>query len=204
MAPGSAFAPKSLRARVFIDEQAEPYALQNVRRRGQADRDGEDVPAGYLPPWWLLQTLTHGIHMQITRVGSRPIAILATSVALIMALAACGDTRVGRIGVLTGPGTGTGSTGTGTGTKTDTTAVASVSVSPTSPTIAVGATTTFGAIARNSSGKSLTATMSWSTSSSSVATINGSGVATGVAAGTTTITATSGNVSGSATLTVTR
>jgi hypothetical protein len=122
-------------------------------------------------------------------VGPRPAIIFATSAALITMFSACGDVRVGRIGGITGP--------------TDTGAVAKIVVSPSSPSIAVGATSSFSALATNAAGKTVAATFSWQNSSPAVATINGSGVATAIGVGTTTITAVSGTVSGKATLTVT-
>lgn len=127
--------------------------------------------------------------MQFASKESRPAIILAASAALVMMLSACGDVRVGRIGGITGP--------------TDTGTVAKIVVSPSSPSIAVGATLSFSALATNAAGTTVTATLAWQSSSPAVATINASGVATAVGVGTTTITAVSGTVSGKATLTVT-
>ena len=84
-------------------------------------------------------------------------------------------------------------------------AVASVTVSPSSPSITAGATQQMAATVRDASGNILTGrTVTWSSSNTAVATVNGSGVASGVAAGgPVTITATSEGVSGTASLTVT-
>ncbi|MBF0557905.1 MAG: Ig-like domain-containing protein [Nitrospirae bacterium] len=98
----------------------------------------------------------------------------------------------------------------GTATLTVTAATLSfISVTPTSPSIVLGTTQQFTATGTNTDGsvQNLTASVSWSSSSASVATISNAsgsnGKATSVAAGSTTITATLGSVSGSSTLTVT-
>ncbi len=86
--------------------------------------------------------------------------------------------------------------------------VASVTVTPTTATILSGATTTFTAVTKDAQGNVLTGrTITWNSSNTAAATINGAGLATGVAnlaaSGTTTITATSeGQQSNGATLTV--
>lgn len=83
-------------------------------------------------------------------------------------------------------------------------APASVSVSPSSASITAGGTESYGATVEDARGHVLSgATVGWSASPTSVATINGSGVATGVNAGTATITGSSGGKAGSASLTVT-
>lgn len=83
--------------------------------------------------------------------------------------------------------------------------VASITVSPASASIAVGATEQFTATAKDANGNALSGvTFTWASSSSSVATINSSGLATGVAAGNTNVTASaSGVASSAAALTVT-
>jgi len=80
----------------------------------------------------------------------------------------------------------------------------SLAVTPASPSIAAGTTELFTATGTYSdrSTKVLTTAVTWSSSASSVATINWEGLAASVAAGTTTISATLGSVTGSATLTV--
>src|ERR1019366_6233580 len=98
-----------------------------------------------------------------------------TAATLVVTLGAC-DTRVGHIGGITGPGAGTGTNGgttSGSGSATDSAAVVSLSISPTSASIAVGATQSFSATARNASGASVAPTIAWSSSNHSVATIDG-------------------------------
>ena len=82
--------------------------------------------------------------------------------------------------------------------------VASVTVSPSSASIEEGETQRFTATALESDGTVISGkTFAWTSSNSSVATINSSGLATGRNAGTTTIRATADGVSGTAALTVT-
>lgn len=61
---------------------------------------------------------------------------------------------------------------------------ATVTVTPATATIAPGATQQFTATARDSAGTATTATFTWTTSNSSVVSVNGTGLATGVADGT--------------------
>jgi uncharacterized protein YjdB len=108
---------------------------------------------------------------------------------------------------LTGP-PGGGGGGGGGGTQ----AVASVSVSPTSAALLVGGsdsvtlgTTTLVATPKDASGTALSGrTVTWSSSSTSVATVTSAGVVTGVAPGTATITATSEGRTAQVPVTVTR
>ena len=82
--------------------------------------------------------------------------------------------------------------------------VTTVTVSPPSASILVGANTTLQATVKDANGNVMTGqTITWSTSSSSVATVSSSGVVTGVAAGSATITATCAGKSGTSTVTVT-
>lgn len=84
----------------------------------------------------------------------------------------------------------------------------SITVSPANQTIAIGATQQFNAIGKYSdtSTQDLTVSVTWSSSSASVAGISNAagskGLATALAAGSTVIKAVSGSVSGSTTLTV--
>jgi hypothetical protein len=80
----------------------------------------------------------------------------------------------------------------------------SISVTPAPVSIAVGTDQQFSAVGSFDDGSTqLLTAVTWSSSSSSVATINSAGLATGVGPGTATITATSGSVNGTAGLTVT-
>ena len=81
---------------------------------------------------------------------------------------------------------------------------ATVTVAPASASVLVGGTQQFVATARDANGNVVSTTFTWGTSSSTVATVDASGLATGVSAGSASISATSANgVAGSATLTVT-
>lgn len=111
-------------------------------------------------------------------------------------------TIVGSGGGGGGGGTGNGGTNGGSGT---TATLDSIAVTPTNPSIAPENSQQFTATGTYSDGttKDITNEVTWSSSDTSVATIDGSGYATAITAGTTTITATLGGVSGSTTLTVT-
>ena len=80
----------------------------------------------------------------------------------------------------------------------------SIAVTPVNPTTAAGGSQQFTATGTYSDGSTanITTQVTWSSSNTSVATINASGLATAVAAGTSTITATQGSITGSTTLTV--
>ena len=105
--------------------------------------------------------------------------------------------------VLAGCGSGGGgSSNSSNGQDNGTTKVlSSIAVSTSNPKIAVGASTQFQAIGTysDSTTQDITTSVTWSSSTTSVATVgddaNSKGKATAVAAGTTTITAASGNIS---------
>jgi hypothetical protein len=80
----------------------------------------------------------------------------------------------------------------------------SIAVTPATPSILVNGTQQFIATGTYSdSGQQvITGSVTWSSSDTSLATINSAGLATGVAAGTVTIQASSGSINGSTTLTV--
>ncbi len=98
-----------------------------------------------------------------------------------------------------------GKSATATAVVTTTAApVASVVVLPAAATASVGGTTQFVAIPLAASGTALGGrVVTWASSNTVVATVDGSGLATGVATGSATITATSEGKSGSSTITVT-
>jgi uncharacterized protein YjdB len=80
----------------------------------------------------------------------------------------------------------------------------SISVTPSSQSIALGTAEQFSAVGNFDDGSTqLLPSVTWTSSSSSIATVDANGMATSVGTGTATITATSGSVSGTATLTVT-
>src|SRR5213596_2249200 len=83
-------------------------------------------------------------------------------------------------------------------------AVASVTVSPATASVTAGQTAQLTATPQDASGTALTGrVVTWGSSNTAIATVNGSGLVTGMAAGSATITATSEGQSGSAALTVT-
>ena len=100
--------------------------------------------------------------------------------------------------------TSEGKTGTATITVPATpAAVATVQVSPASATVNAGATQQLAVTLRDGSGNVLTGrAVSWVTSASGVATVDGGGLVRGIATGTATITATSEGQSGSASINV--
>ena len=81
----------------------------------------------------------------------------------------------------------------------------SIAVTPANPSASAGSTVQFKATGNYSdnSSKDITLSVTWTSSSTNVATINTSGLATALAQGATTITATSGGMAGTTTLTVT-
>jgi hypothetical protein len=89
--------------------------------------------------------------------------------------------------------------------RTDPPVLVSIAVSPTNASIVATGQQQFTATGTYSDGshQNLTSTATWTSSVTSVATINTAGLATGIAQGSSTIRATSGQISGSATLTVT-
>ena len=88
-------------------------------------------------------------------------------------------------------------------TSASTAPVASVTVSPAAASVTVGQTALLTALLKDASGNVLTGrTVSWASSSSSVATVSGGGLVSGVAVGTATVTATSEGKSGTAAVTV--
>ena len=80
-----------------------------------------------------------------------------------------------------------------------------VEITPPDPSLPIGATQQFTATAAQSDGTSIdvTAQAAWTSSNTSVASVNSSGLASALGAGTTTITATYGSTVGRTTLTVT-
>jgi uncharacterized protein YjdB len=123
-----------------------------------------------------------------------------------------GVASVSAAGLVTGVATGT-STITATLGSVSRTATATVTaallnkivVTPAAGSVAIGQTQAFAANGVFSDGSStdMTNSVTWTSSSAGVATVNAAGLATGVTTGSATITATSGTVTGSGALTVT-
>ena len=109
---------------------------------------------------------------------------------------------LGLTGLLAACGGGSSSTNT---TPPAAATLSSLAVTASPANVGVGATSQFAAVGTYSDGttKTLTTTVTWSSATTTVATIGSSGLATAVAAGTSVITATSGTITGTATLTVT-
>ncbi|HET7749945.1 MAG TPA: Ig-like domain-containing protein [Terriglobales bacterium] len=124
---------------------------------------------------------------------------------------ATGVVTINSSGLATTVGAGTATITAQVGSFTDTTLLTvvaanlvSISVTPTPLSIAIGTDQQFSAVGSFNDGSTqLLTSVTWSSSSSSVATVNSAGLATAVGTGTATITATSGSVSGAAALTVT-
>jgi trimeric autotransporter adhesin len=124
---------------------------------------------------------------------------------------ATGVATINSSGLATTVGAGNATITAKVGSLTDTTLLTvvaanlvSITVTPTPVSIAVGTDQQFSAIGSFNDGSTqLLTSVTWTSSSSSVATVNSAGLATAVGTGTATITATSGSVSGTAALTVT-
>jgi trimeric autotransporter adhesin len=136
----------------------------------------------------------------------------SSSIATVAAISNAAGSNGKATSIATGSTTITATSGGVSGTATLTVTAAtlvSLAITPANPTIAQGASQQFTATGTysDSSTQNLTTSVTWNSSTASVASISNAvgsnGLATAVAAGSTTITATSGSVSGSATLTVT-
>jgi uncharacterized protein YjdB len=124
-----------------------------------------------------------------------------TSVATIAAGGLASGVAVGTSTITATYGSITGSTALTVGQPV----LVAIAVTPANPSFALGTTLQLAATGTYSDGSTLdlTATATWSSANSSVATVNGQGVANGLAVGSAGVTATSGPISGSANVTVT-
>lgn len=124
-----------------------------------------------------------------------------TSVATISGTGLASGLRVGTTTIQAASGSVTGSTTLTIAAPT----LSSVTVTPSNPSIPNVSAQQFTATGAYSDGstQNLTNSVVWTSSNTSVATINSTGLATAVGAGTSTIRATQGSVNGSTTLTVT-
>ena len=90
-----------------------------------------------------------------------------------------------------------------TGTDGNDSEPASIAVTPEAPTlVSLGDTASLSATVRNASGGTVSTSVTWTSSATGVATVDGEGRVVAVANGTATITASAGGVSGSASVTV--
>ncbi|MCL5316735.1 MAG: Ig-like domain-containing protein [Thaumarchaeota archaeon] len=78
-----------------------------------------------------------------------------------------------------------------------------ITVSPSTASLVVGGNQQFTAATKDQNGNPISATVTWSSSNTSVGTVDSTGKFTALAAGSATVTATSGTVSGTASVTVT-
>ncbi len=94
---------------------------------------------------------------------------------------------------------GSGSSGSKSSSNTTPGPVAKIVLSPASASLAVGATQQLTATVSDANGNAITgATLTWVSSSASIATVSGSGLVTAVAAGTANVTAASGAITSAA------
>ena len=138
---------------------------------------------------------THDITTQVTWISSDTLVATVNSSGLATALATGSATISATQGSISGS----------TALTVTPAILSSISVTPANPSIPAGKTQQFAALGTYSDGTShdLTTQVTWSSSNTSLATVNGNGLATAVAAGSSIITAASGSISGSTTLTVT-
>ena len=135
---------------------------------------------------------------------------LIAGAAVTWASSSDGVATVDAAGLVTAAGNGsatiTASAGTASGSAAVTVAqeASALVVSPLADTVPVGDTVRLEAEVRDANGHALTgdASLTWSTSDPSVATVDGSGLVSGVALGTATITAASASLQGTAQITV--
>jgi len=156
-------------------------------------------------------SLSVGQTRQLTATPRDANGNVLTGRAVTWTTSAAGVATVNASGLVTAQGAGTATiTATsegqsGTAGATVLVPVASVSVSPSSLSLTVGQTGQLTATPRDANGNPLTGrTVTWTTSASGVATVNGSGLVTARGAGTATITATSEGQTGTASVTVTQ
>ncbi len=125
----------------------------------------------------------------------------ATSIATINSAGLATAVAVGSTTIQATSGSINGSTGL----TVTAPVLVSIAVTPANPSIAAGTQQQFTATGTYSDGskQNLTASATWTSSATSIATINSAGLATAVAVGSTTIQATSGSINGSTGLTVT-
>ena len=157
------------------------------------------VVAGNQQQFTATGTYSDGSHQNITSSAnwssSDPSRATISSGGMAIAMAAGSTTIQAALGSITGSTTLTVMPPT----------LVSITVTPVNPMIAIGQQQQFTATGTYSDGshQDLTASVIWTSSSPTVATISSAGLTTAIASGSTTIQATSGSISGSTSLTVT-
>jgi len=157
------------------------------------------IPSGFIQQFTATGNYSdgtsHNITTQVTWSSSNTSVAIVNSAGLATAVAAGNATITASSGIISGSTTLTATSAT----------LSSISVTPANPSIPAGAIQQFTATGNYSDGTSynITTQVTWSSSNTSVATVNSTGLATAFSAGTATITATSGSILGSTTLTVT-
>jgi uncharacterized protein YjdB len=145
---------------------------------------------------------THDITTQVTWSSSDTSVATVNSSGLATAIA------IGTVTITAASSTPSSATNSGSSASTTLTVnsatLSSIVVTPANPSLPVGVAQQFTATGTYTDGASydITTQVTWSSSATSVATVNDSGLATAFATGTATITATSGTIAGSTALTV--
>ena len=166
------------------------------------------VPVGSVTVTPAPASVAVGLTVQLTATVKDANGLIVTDRPVTWTSANPAVATVSSTGLVTGVTVGTVTISAKAETKTGTSSVtvtpppvASVTVQPPDDTILQNQTTTFTAVTKDANGNVLTGrSITWSSSNTSVATVNTIGTATGGAAGVATITATSEGKSGTATL----
>jgi uncharacterized protein YjdB len=175
---------------------------------------GSPVPVGSVVVSPATASVAVGATVQLTATTKDANGNVLTGRGIAWSSNATGVATVNSSGVVTGVAAGSatitatseGKSGTAAITVTASAPppVATVTVSPASASVAVGSTVQLTATTKDVNGNVLTGrTITWSSSATSIASVNGTGLVTGMAAGSATITATSEGKSGTSGISVT-
>ncbi len=156
------------------------------------------IPVGTTQQFTATGTYSDGSTQDVT--GSATWSADNTQVASVGATGIAVGTGLGSANITAGSGAIQGSAVLNVGPPV----LLSLAVTPSTATVVAGSTQQFTAIGTYTDGtmQNLTNSVNWSSSATSVATVNGAGLAKGVAQGAANITAATGSISVSATLTV--